>query len=679
MRKALFASALVPVIVVSVAAEDKVRPTEVKVVPNFHAASVYAFFDGDANKNATVRMAYRAGGAAEWREGHPLSRTGPSKSYKGGRFAGSIFYLEPDEPLEVRVTFDDPDGLADEAAGRLTAWTRTRSDEFPAGSGKTYYVGHDGDDANPGTEEKPFKTIQHAVDLVEPADVIHVLFAEPFESVAIPGTGLTTVQRGVQLKEHFESVTIKKSGRSDAYITLRGTQLECVLAPAWEAATQGGGPPVEFTTQTLLAGYVTAEGGWRHIGGRLWSIDEKRRVGTVTFGRLRLYHHGSLDELKEATAPLLPGWWQDDKAGKVYLRLKEGDVTPDAYMVRLGVLPFGLRFENASHWIVENLDFEVFGGGPYSRGIEVSGGSDIVVRNCWFSTMRTGVRIRNRAERVLVERCHFRDTSIFDWPWKACKSHDVEGSAVSLAAGPGCVVRHNTIRGWFNGIAPATWGDLHNDAVNSDMDIHHNTFTEMGDDPMEPEGSCMNVRFWHNETFNTLQGISIAPVTVGPCYVVRDRYVNFKQGAVKVSVDSAGVVFLYHVLGFQNRPDRVATSVCGPWDNMHFRNSILRGTRYAIEDAQKHPIGCSFDYCCLSNTRDGPLAKWSGKRYAELADLPRDAGFGPHNVRVEPYTAIANERPKDLADGLIDAGVRIPGINDDFKGKAPDIGPDEVR
>ncbi|HUU91209.1 MAG TPA: right-handed parallel beta-helix repeat-containing protein, partial [Phycisphaerae bacterium] len=492
MRRVLMSAGLLIAVACAAAAEDRVRPTRIQVVPNFHAASVYAFFDGDANKNATVQMAYRAGDAKDWREGHPLSRTGPSKSFKGGRFAGSIFYLEPDEPLEVRVTFDDPDGLAAEAAPCLTARSRTRSDNFPSGSGKTYYVSPDGDDANPGTREKPFKTIQHAVDIVEPGDSIYLK----------DGT-------------YRESVTIRKSGRPDAYILLRPDP-EDTAPPMHISTTDGYGFLKHLRARAHMAGWVQAAGPWEELGNHLYALAEKRRVGTVTMTLpypkgeyrpvgTRIYHHGSLDDLKKATVPLLPGWWQDEKAGRLYVRM-DGDAVPKyptACTVRLGVLPVGLEFNGASHWIVEGLEFEVFGGGRYPRGIEVRGGSDIVIRNCSFDTMRTGVSIRNRAERVLVERCTFRDTSIFDWPWNACKSHDVEGAAVSLAAGPGCVVRHNRIRGLFNGIAPATWGDLHNDAVNSDMDIHHNTFTELGDDPMEPEGSCMNVRFWHNETFNT--------------------------------------------------------------------------------------------------------------------------------------------------------------------------------
>ncbi|MBE3068608.1 MAG: hypothetical protein IMZ66_00060, partial [Planctomycetes bacterium] len=268
---------------------------------------------------------------------------------------------------------------------------------------------------------------------------------------------------------------------------------------------------------------------------------------------------------------------------------------------------------------------------------------------------------------------------IWDWPWKAVKGHDTEGSALSLSGEGGNVVRHNRVRGWFNGIDASTWGDLENEALNRDLDIHDNTFTEVADDPLEPEGACMNVRFWRNQTFDTLQGISLAPITVGPTYVVRDRYVHFKGGAVKVSVNSRGVVYLYHVLGHTNRPKGNAMGASGPWDNMHFRNTILRGTWYVVEDFKPHPLGCSFDYDCLYTTSDSRFVKWADRRYAGLADLPAAAGFGPHNLAVEPYAAIAGDRPEGLAPALIDAGVVIPGINDDFKGKGPDIGPDEVR
>lgn len=624
-------------------AGNEIQPTRIEVVPNFNAASVYAYFDGDDNSSATARMEYRAGDAKDFRPGHPLSRTGK------GRFAASIFWLQPDQPLEVRVTFEDPDGVAGGAKPVLTAATRTRSEEFPAGSGKTYYVSPSGDDAGPGTREKPFKTVQHAVDLAAPGDIIDLA-----------------------MEDFFEAVTVKRSGRSDAYITLRSHAIEGRLAD------ENGHFVKRLAPEGRLVGFQEVRGPWQKVEAGLYAIDEKRPVGAATLSEHRIYHHASLEELKGAKAPLVPGWWQDEKAGRFYLRT-DRDGEPQAGSVRLGVLACGLRFEGAGYWIVENVAFALFGGGPYGRGIDVINSRNIIVRHCRFNTMRTGISVRKAGSAdCLIERCTFTDSGIWNWPWKDCKSHDVEGSGISLQGGGGNVVRFCDFRGQFNGIGASTWGDLENEALNRDIDVHDNTFTEIGDDPMEPEGACMNCRFWNNRTRDTLQGISLAPITVGPVYVVRDRYVNFKQGAIKVSVDSRGIVYLYHILGWRDTPGNT-TAVCGPWDNMHLRNSILRATHYVIEDMQPHPVGCSFDYCDLFTTATQQFVKWQDKRYTALEKLPAGAGFGPHNLRVEPYGRAENGEPRDLAPQLIDAGVVIPGINDDFKGKAPDIGPEEVR
>jgi hypothetical protein len=639
-------------------AAEEVKLPRIEVAPNFNAASVYVYFEGQEGKDASCRMEYKAGEAKEFRPGHPLSRTGK------GRFAASLFGLKPDQPLEVRATLDDGAG----SAKVLTAATRTRSEKFPAGTGKTYYVSPGGDDANAGTREKPFKTIQHAADLAEPGDTI-LLMNGAF----------------------FESLTIKRSGRPDAYITLKPDPA-AISPPIGFSEIDENGRHHDFT-KTIVArpkiiGWTPDNGAWQDLGSNLYVTDEKRPVGAVTMGLdhpvdrsypagTRVYHHGSLEELKAAAPPLVPGWWQDDKAGKMYVRAADGR-GPRALIVRLGVLKSGLVFENASHWIVEGIGFELFGGGPYGRGIDIINSNNIIVRQCRFDTMRTGVAIRRvRAADCLVERCSFLDSGIWTWPWKAVKAHDTEGGGVDLEGGGGNVVRFCDFRGMFNGVGASTWGDLDNEALNRDLDIHDNTFTEIGDDPLEPEGACMNVRFWNNRTENTLQGISLAPITVGPTYVVRDRYVNFKASAVKVSVNSRGIVYLYHVLGWTNRPEANAMGVSGPWDNMHFRNSILRGTRYVIEDFRPHPIGCSYDYGDLFTT-GRVFVKWSDQRYAGLEDVPA-ATFGKHNLRVEPYLKIEDGRPAELAPPLIDAGVVIPGINDDFRGKAPDIGPEEVR
>src|SRR4051794_6038877 len=56
---------------------------------------------GDANRNATVGVSYRAAGQSAWRTGMPLLRMGGEKIFRApytvpDGFAGSILDLEPD-------------------------------------------------------------------------------------------------------------------------------------------------------------------------------------------------------------------------------------------------------------------------------------------------------------------------------------------------------------------------------------------------------------------------------------------------------------------------------------------------------------------------------------------------------------------------------------------------------
>ncbi|MCX7917164.1 MAG: DUF1565 domain-containing protein, partial [bacterium] len=64
---------------------------------------------------------------------------------------------------------------------------------------ENYYVSPSGDDKNPGTKEKPFRTIQKAAGIVNPGDTIFIL----------PG-------------EYDEKVDILRSGEKDKYIKFKG-------------------------------------------------------------------------------------------------------------------------------------------------------------------------------------------------------------------------------------------------------------------------------------------------------------------------------------------------------------------------------------------------------------------------------------------------------------------------
>ena len=72
--------------------------------------------------------------------------------------------------------------------------------------------------------------------------------------------------------------------------------------------------------------------------------------------------------------------------------------------------------------------------------------------------------------------------------------------------------------------------------------------------------------------------------------------------------------------------------------------------------------------------------RWEGKTYGSLDEF-RAAGYEKHGLVAEPgFVDEANADFRLSADSpLIDKGVHIPGINDDYLGAAPDIGAYERR
>ncbi|MGH9659799.1 MAG: hypothetical protein ACRD96_14715, partial [Bryobacteraceae bacterium] len=102
---------------------------------------------GDANRNATVEVAYRESGATAWKDALPLLRIGGEKVYRRREnleytvphaFAGSILNLRPGVEYECRLTMKDPDGVSGQAA--RTARVRTRSEPKAFSGGRTLHV-----------------------------------------------------------------------------------------------------------------------------------------------------------------------------------------------------------------------------------------------------------------------------------------------------------------------------------------------------------------------------------------------------------------------------------------------------------------------------------------------------------------------------------------------------------
>ncbi len=218
--------------------------------------------------------------------------------------------------------------------------------------------------------------------------------------------------------------------------------------------------------------------------------------------------------------------------------------------------------------------------------------------------------------------------------------------------------------------------------------MYENLVYRAGDDGMETDGTCSNVRIWGNTFHDVLMGISLAPVYDGPVYAMRN--VVYRTGVGNNSYTGSpfkfnsgyghsGPMYLFH-----NTADAVLSDPrCnglyvkspGSWELIYARNNVWAGTDYAVNNYNtSQPI--DLDYDDLWNDGANDLVRWDDTRYATLAEFTAATGQESHGVSVEPAFADASngEYALDPSSDLIDAGVVIPGINDNYAGTGPDIG-----
>ena len=102
---------------------------------------------GDANRNATVDVQFRAVGESTWRQALPLVRIGGEKVYRRREnldytvpdgFAGSILNLQPGTEYECRFELTDPDGTTGQTSH--TVRVKTRTEPQPSREGRTLHV-----------------------------------------------------------------------------------------------------------------------------------------------------------------------------------------------------------------------------------------------------------------------------------------------------------------------------------------------------------------------------------------------------------------------------------------------------------------------------------------------------------------------------------------------------------
>lgn len=309
--------------------------------------------------------------------------------------------------------------------------------------------------------------------------------------------------------------------------------------------------------------------------------------------------------------------------------------------------------------------------------------SDIVLRANRFDVVKFGIRAAGatygQSRHILVSDNRFRG-----WlPWPPTKPYP-EVYAVSLT-GSGHVVRFNRIRRVRDGVYNGDDGRL------SASDFYGNDIAQCDDDGIETDYSDTNVRVFANRFVDCLFGVSVQPAHGGPVYIYRNFIYNARSSPFKLHNHTSGVL-IYHNTSVRLGIPFLINPAHETVNDVVTRNNLFIGTGGPALRSTGRMMRCDFDndgYAWFG----GPFVQWNGRTIPSIAAARRGDGpygrsgaiaIGPRNPFAGPLwppqdidqqTDVATLDPRLAATSrAVDRGVALPGINDTFTGRAPDLG-----
>jgi hypothetical protein len=590
--------------------------------------------DGDNNRNAEAAVFYRKPGDKEWKQGLPLLRlqreptiSGPMAYTAPNMFAGSIFDLNPGTEYECRFVLTDPDGTSGKTEYIVTV--RTRPEPMPFAAGQVYHV-------YPGG------------------------YKGPKETPAFTGLG---------------AAYFKGSSHTDNYNTF---------------------PPRVKPGDTILV----------HAGlykDNRFSYAQGGDAGTApSDGTFFLTQSGTPDK------PIVIKAAGD---GEVIF---DGDGAHNLFNVMAANYNY---FEGLT---IRNTDIAFLAGLK-----NISGSSGLTVKKCRFEDIGRGIgtdwsgsKDFYIADNIFIGRN--RSDVLMGWignTWKnlpGFPNRMLSEYAVKVY-GSGHVVAYNYVANFHDGIDHATYGDPDGtpnpirDRLPVSIDIYNNDITNVDDNCIEADGAAHNIRVLRNRCFNDAhRALSTQPVFGGPVYFMRNVVYHVPEGgALKFMYGSSGILVYHNTL---IAPARWMLSAVS---NLHFRNNLILGrsevpeiftvdtfTNYSTSDYNGFRSNEDAGFSFMWNsppfaTRADYASKREERKFKTLQAFVQATGQDKHSILID-YDAFQRVSAPDLSDpqklykpeafdfrlrpgsAAVDAGVRLPNMNDDFTGRAPDLGAYEI-
>lgn len=578
------------------------------------------------NLPKTAQLMYRPTGDPLWRTGHPLMRI------DDGRLIGSLFELSPSTSYDVKVI----DGAAE-----ISGVTSTQPDELQFGPTTILYVNDDAPAGGDGSSAAPFRTIQEGVNRASAGTQVLVADGIYQEAVSFPVSG--NAGNWIQVKAEGSGAILDGS--------------EHLTGNIWTPHASRG--HVWFTKIGASIAYLAR--------------DQQRFFKYDTLS-------GLLNSLGHGDVTMKEGWYFEASTLRLYVRSLD-DPSGHTWQVPRLNHTFDV---NSRDWIwIEGFEMQFYGTSTSGCGVCTVNASHIVIRKNKIHNMQLGIFINwngseTQGNDTRIESNEIYDPPVNEWPWKAIKGSSMEGTGIVVRGHIGAIVRDNNIHNFFNGIYTGSSGALENSALAFDADIYRNYIHHISDDALEPEGACINHRFRNNTIDSVFVGVSLAPITKGPVWVLRSSISNYTGRGIKWALNSDGIVLIYHNTSWTNASNVSAMDLITPTYNSVMRNNIFQNAGYAFAELRSGSKGNDWNYDNWYTTRgsSGPHFKWTGVNYNTLTAF----------CKVTRLECNGHESPPNLKDPVngdfallptspnIDRGVLIPGINANYSGNAPDIG-----
>lgn len=602
---------------------DQVIPGEFIVEPSTLICLGFEWYiEGDENINAVVQVQYRTTGSKEWKDYIPLLRIPSEKAgtpewnyMTPNMFAGSIMNLAPGTEYECRFTLSDPDGVKGESVKMVKV--KTREEPKPHEKGRIRHVYPE----NWKDEKK------------EPAydGLLHAYYGYPrFADWTLTAD---PVQPGDAILVHAGEYKADYTDYRDYHgVTFDGTYY----------FTQDGNSKKLIVIKAAGDGEVVFDGNGTSVLFDLTDAD---------------YHYIEGITLKNTKVAI--------RAGLMNAYGCNGLTVKNCFFKDIGIGIQG-RFEGSKHYYIADNTF-------------IGREDTNMVFHHKLEDGRHVQRIRS---------------------YYAVKLH-----------GQGHVVCYNRVKYFFDGIDICTHArpEIKPQLKSVAIDFYNNDIFVCNDNFIEADGGNHNIRILRNRCFNSgQQALSNQPVLGGPVYWIRNMVYN--AGDISTfkfwGMNPAGI------LAFHNTSSNILTRVYQPGTNIQMYNNLFLPSK----DNTEPSLGMNTTSNLINLDYNGyrfydPFIGWKGSEenrkdidavtYNSLDDFMAATGQEEHGIIVD-YDIFNNAYPPDFKEfqekhkalgraypvyypeefdfGLsknakaIDAGIVLPGINDNYIGKKPDLG-----